>query len=864
MKKSIVFILSFFALSLLAAGKPVAVFGHPSDVSRISKDVLKPVGIKAETPKAWLKANELDKYSVIYFGERRGVAAEYTPALAEFVKNGGILIFSGSSPIGFTGQKRVLSKALDFLGYGYHGNLQGVKVDKIAFKDTPVAKELGFAGKSFTWKDGLNSYPTKVKSLEVVAEIVSGSKRFPIVAFKRCGKGEIWLVAPMYFRFTDAQKNTGYADEEGRFILTESGKNVEALKSLYIAIFRRSKNLAVEEVKKSSWGTVPLGKKGTIKYTGKFKNKPTYLKPVQLKNKFKLSENGNSLAQIVITDRAFRYQAAELKYHLDAITGANFSVVYPNKRNAKLAAIIFEKGKDAKTVSIKTTENTVTLSGDTSLAMFYFLEKLGCRYLWPGKLGKIIPKNPTLWAPDIQLKNKPMLALRNIRHGGKLGERAILGMNRCGITDVKAAAARRSAAYSDAKGNSSFYTWHGNGGKLAYSWGHAFGSYYKTYGKKNPEFFALQPDGSRSQAASPDRPRLCMSNPKLVKLVAENLIKAFKKNPSRQALSVCLNDGGRARFCMCEGCRKLDPPNAVPNNMSFNVRGIPISVKYVYLTDRVVSFSNRIAAEVNKVLPDKKVCVYIYSCYEAPPVAVKPSPSLVMFSTTMNYTRDSSRKKSLQTLASLSSFGNEVFWRPNALRGFGNIPAPQNYARRMFDDTELLKFNNCPGMDFDCNEGFWGGKGLIYYTLSKAMWNPDRLSFDDIVDDYCRAGFGEAAPQVRKYFDELEKVFDQAAAKECDYCDIFTIAKIDELKAILDEAENASSDAMVKQRVQFLKKGLELGRFSTRLYDAKKANAKNYRAIQKEWKEYIQKLSLEDPLVVSPGSLGFKGRFLVR
>ena len=864
MKKTLFFLSALFSLTMFAAGKPAAIFGHPSDVSRMAKDVLKPVGIKAEAPKDWLKAADFGKYAVIYFGERRITGAEYSQALADYVKNGGILIFSGGSPIGFTGKSRVLTKAEDFLGYSYHGNTKGVKADKVEFKSTPLAKELGFAGKSFTWKDGFNSYLSKIKSVEVVAEIVSGAKRYPVVAMKRCGKGEIWFVSPTYFRFTAAQKNTGYADDEGRFILTESGKNIESLKQLYLAIFQRAKNLKIEEPPKSSWGVVPLAKPGRLKYNGTFKNKPTYKKPVTLKNKFKLSENGKALAQIVITDKAFRYQAAELKYHLEAITGAKFSVVYPKKRNAKLAAIIFERGSDPQTVSIKTTDNTVTLSGNTSLALFYILEKFGCRYLWPGKLGKIIPKNPTLWMPDIQFNQKPMLSLRKIRTGGGLGDRAILGMTRCGITDAKKVHKLRSAASKDASGNSSFFAWHGNGGRLPYGWGHAFGSYYKAYGKKHPEFFALQPDGTRSQAASPDRPRLCMSNQGLVKLVAENIIKNFKKNPGKQALSVCLNDGGRARFCMCEACRKLDPPNGSPWNTTFNIKGIPTGVKYVQLTDRVIDFSNRIAAEVNKVLPGKKVCVYIYSCYSAAPAAVKPSPALVLFSTAMNYTNDKLRAASLKTLASLASFGNELFWRPNALRGFGNIAAPQNYARRMFEDTELLKFNNSPGMDFDCNEGFWSGKGLIYYTLSKAMWNPDRLSYDDIVDDYCRAGFGEAAPKIKAYFDLMEKIFDEAAAKACDYCEAYTLEKIDALEKILNDAENSTADADIKARVQFLKQGLEIGRFATKLYNAKKNKDKNYRTIQKEYRAYLQKLAVESPLAYSPGSLGFNTRFLVR
>lgn len=869
MKKTLLFLVALLSLQTFADCKPVALFGHSSDVSRMRKEVLQPAGIALETPNAWLKPEEMKKYSVIYFGEKRVAGADYSKAFTDYVSNGGIIIFTGGSPIGLTGKSRVLNQAAGFLGYNYHTNLSEVKIEKIDFKTTPTAKALGFSGKSFTWKNGISSCPDKIKNLETVAEVVSGKKRYPAVTVKKIGKGEIWWVAPMYFRFVSKQTNTGYADAEGRFILTESGKNIEALKNLYIAIFRRAKNLKILELPKSTWGTVPLAAPGNLKYDGTFKNKPTYEKPVKLANRFKLSENGKALAQIVVTHKEFRGRAAELKYHLDAITGAKFPLVYPKKRNAKMAAVIFEKGADPNTVSIKTTDNTVTLSGNTSLGMFYLLEKLGCRYLWPGKLGKVIPKQPTLWMPDIQMNKKPMLARRVIRNGGSgISERGFFGMKRCGVeteAEAKKLATLRAQASRDAKGNSSFFAWHGNGGSTPYGWGHAFGWLYGKYGKTNPEFFALQPDGSRSQEASPDRCRLCLSNRELIKVIAQDAIEKFKKNPARQAISVCLNDGGRARFCMCEECRKLDPPNAHPWKTSFNVKGIPTVVNYVQLTDRVLTFANRITEEINKVLPGKGVSIYIYSCYNTAPVAIKPHPNVVLISTTMNYTKDSARAQSLKTLASLASFGNVLIWRPNALRGFGNIAAPQNYARRMFEDAELLKFNNIIAMDFDCNYGFWGAKALTYYTLSKAMWNPDRLSYDDIVDDYCRSGFGDAAEYIKKYFTELENIYNRAAARECDYCDEFTVKKIEELEKILADAKDATGDAEIKARVQFLEYGLAVGKYSTRLYDAKKAkDMKTYKALQKEYKEYLRKLAVESPLSYSLTSLGFNTRFLYR
>ena len=171
MKKTVVSLLILFSAVLASAGKPMAVFGHPSDVSSITKGLLKPVGIQYETPKKWLADNELAKYSVIYFGERRAAGAEYSDAIKNYVKNGGIVVFAGSAVLGFTKSSRTLTAAQDFLGFAYIGNMGKVKVEQVDFNNSAEAKALKMAGKSFTWQTGFNTYPTKIKSAKSLPKL---------------------------------------------------------------------------------------------------------------------------------------------------------------------------------------------------------------------------------------------------------------------------------------------------------------------------------------------------------------------------------------------------------------------------------------------------------------------------------------------------------------------------------------------------------------------------------------------------------------------------------------------------------------------------------------------------------------------
>jgi len=69
--------------------------------------------------------------------------------------------------------------------------------------------------------------------------------------------------------------------------------------------------------------------------------------------------------------------------------------------------------------------------------------------------------------------------------------------------------------------------WNGIGGYLGIGGGHAGGGLHggwEEHGKTHPEWFALQPDGTRDQSAAGGRWQLCVSNPALIDHVADDII----------------------------------------------------------------------------------------------------------------------------------------------------------------------------------------------------------------------------------------------------------------------------------------------------------------------------------------------------
>src|SRR5205085_11557300 len=70
----------------------------------------------------------------------------------------------------------------------------------------------------------------------------------------------------------------------------------------------------------------------------------------------------------------------------------------------------------------------------TRYAVTTFLEdKLGVRYLWPGDLGKVVPRQETITVTDFQHRFTPKLTQRRIRSMG-YHDRLQVGLDRLGFT----------------------------------------------------------------------------------------------------------------------------------------------------------------------------------------------------------------------------------------------------------------------------------------------------------------------------------------------------------------------------------------------------------------------------------------------
>ena len=662
----------------------------------------------------------------------------------------------------------------------------------------------------------------------------------------------------------------GEADAHGEYVLTEDGRRAEALRKEIAAICERNPEFANGN-ERSRWGLKPLGKPGTLKLPTEFVNKPAYAQPKPFSPGLVLFGNGKKcVIRVPLGNKCLRALADEFAYHLSKMTGEKFAVAENGGGVSDMPEVVFSESDEdladighlkGEVSKVRRTGNRLLIAGrgsGASHATTYVLEALGCRYLWPGESGKVIPKRAEVVLPeDIDTAFTPKFVLRGVRDYGTLGDRIRYSLRRLGF-DPDVAFARHRQVLVDHPGNRGFWQWHGvndtrdvegfSANPGAYAWGHYFGDYVKRYGKEHPEWFALQRDGTRDMSKVGERPTFCLSNRALAEETARDLVAKFKLRPDKIALSACLPDGGPTAQCMCPECRRLDPVNAPPVKF--------MQQPYVSRTDRVFTFANRVAEGVTAELPDKKLTFYAYCDYEDPPVAVRPNPALVLFVVTGEYTIGRYRDIFTRVLAGWSSFGNEMFWRPNVLRGY-HIEVPQDFSRRAFEDTELCKANNFIGTDFDCMDNKWAVKGLTYYMTAKALMNPRRLDYDAHLDDYCRAGFGSAAADIRDYFGYLAKVSETVAEANDEYRGgaekYLRALDLDAANGFLDNAErSAKGDAAVLRRIRFLRVGMEYARHNKRCMESFRLGDRQITlARQREFLKYLHDSYADDDALVA-------------
>ncbi len=567
------------------------------------------------------------------------------------------------------------------------------------------------------------------------------------------------------------------------------------------------------------------------------------LSPPLRAGELRLTEDGQPKAVIVLADplRPADLTTKILVSHLKQISGATIPVIQEKQlgearvENGRLTPvdpktaaetyILLGEGELARQLGVtlegigaggmvvKTAGNTIALlardDGSDSRQpagarpVFRLLETLGCRFLWPGETGKVVPQKKTIVVPDQNVRFTPPIGQRVIRFAALNARGVAEGLNTLGSSLAEYQEAMQTAQQTESEGAWGF--WNGLGGNLGIVGGAAgcgLRGGWAEHGEKHPEWFALQADGTRDQSNARERWRLCVSNPGLIEYVANDIIAQLKEHP-RSVVSLCPNDGGYSSFCQCEECRKLDAADGPKVKMLVfaHVGGSErTEVECPALTDRFVHYWNAVVSRVTRVYPNQLFLCEAYSYYSDPPVREKLHPNLVL-----RYVPNTvDGWKGWQAAGA-----SRVYWRPNNLYSGYRDGVLSPRARANAATQSYLAEHGMLATDMDSIYHHWATHGLHYYSAARLDWNP-ALSFDTILDDYCRSGFRAGAEDVKKYFLRAEEGIVPVVAGGKGQFPQITPETIAGLRASLVAAAKATeNDPPSHRRVAFLRTGLE-------------------------------------------------------
>ena len=222
--------------------------------------------------------------------------------------------------------------------------------------------------------------------------------------------------------------------------------------------------------------------------------------------------------------------------------------------------------------------------------VYWYLDKLGCRWLLPSQRWTIIPKRTDI-SLAINTLQSPAFDLRDFAGTGHFGRPAIDPQQ------------RMAAAWEEYQRQNLL----GGSLRLGGHAGEAFALKYQNVWREHPEYLAE--NNSRRQTWTPTAiVKLCSSNPGLQALWvqdrADYLRTHLERDPAVRTVSVEPSDGGG--HCECAECRKLGS-----------------------VSDQVFTLANLVAREVQRQLPGKFVNLYAYNEHAAPP-AIDVEPNVIV------------------------------------------------------------------------------------------------------------------------------------------------------------------------------------------------------------------------------------------
>ncbi len=461
---------------------------------------------------------------------------------------------------------------------------------------------------------------------------------------------------------------------------------------------------------------------------------------------FTLTKEGKSECTIIIPEEATTTEILAAKVfqdYIERISGAYIEIKNDNSTPEDGEILIGEVNRLDRDVPfedlgpdgfyIRNNGKNLVISGGPKKGVIYgvytFLERyMGCRKY--SSTVVYIPKQKTIKLKDIDDVEIPAFSFREVFYSDVL-----------------------DPEYMD------WHKLHSHSGQATEwgSWVHTFGSLLnpQEYGESHPEYFSFY-DGKRHPGTIPSwdgsstqpESQLCLSNPKVLDIVCENLKNRMDKKPAALYWSVSHNDN--VNYCKCPQCAALDAKYAAyaPEEKMY---GTHAGSQYPALSmGSMLTFVNEVAER----FPDKIISTLAYQHTRVPPKGIVPGKNVNIMLCSIESTRnapieqgDEAFRNDLEGWGKLTD--NIIVW--DYTIQFNNLLAPFPNLRTLQPNIKLFQSNRVSDV-FEQGNMSKGGEfaELRAYLLAKLLWNPD-INVENEMDDFLAGYYGKAGKYIKEY-----------------------------------------------------------------------------------------------------------------
>ena len=521
----------------------------------------------------------------------------------------------------------------------------------------------------------------------------------------------------------------------------------------------------------------------------------------------------NVILARVGTHPTIAFAAEELARYLRLMDHTLFveERVYDVPTSVPLRAIVlgldgsmpYSAEQDGFSVCLQDGMGHITATNERSLliAVYRLLQELGCRFLFPGKEGEVIPARPLdAAALTVSLCEKPSYRHRAICIEGAVGYEHVrntidwlpkVGMNGY-FVQFKTPACFFQRFYNQTE-NSDMPTSPVTNDDVAHIWsrleeeivkrsldyhamGHGWtcepfgidGTDWSVYGQElSPEVvphLALVNGKRELFGGKALNTNLCYSNPATRQIMIDAVVKYCKEHPQVNFLHFWLSDG-RNNHCECPACVKALPSDfyvMLLNELDERLTAENISTRIVYLVYRDLLWAPQrekiknpdrfvlMFAPITRTYSNAFVDLDITQKAELPPFVRNRLSDPRSVAENVGFLRKWQQE---QTFDSSFDFDYHLMWDHDIDPGY------MECARILYTDMVNLDQIGLDGMVSCQLQRVAFPTGLPQYAMARALWDKS-LSFEEICCEYFTAAFGARGEAVQAYLTALSALFD--------------------------------------------------------------------------------------------------------